>query len=198
MSENPQIPDSTEEDILLDHNYDGIQEFDNPLPGWWKAIFWGTIIFCVPYTWWYHMADGNTVYDHFEADVAAKEARIAAQPKADTGAEGMMALMQDSGALARGKAKYGTLCVACHAGDGGGVTALGPNLTDDHWKNVKTIDDIVKVVTEGIPGTAMVAQSALLSENEIADVSAYITSLRGTTPADPKDPEGEVIPAWGE
>lgn len=199
MSENPQIPDSTEEDILLDHNYDGIQEFDNPLPGWWKAIFWGTILFCVPYTWWYHLADGNTVYDKLDADVAAKEARIAAQPKADTGAEGMMAMLQDSGALARGKGLFLSKgCSACHAPDGGGVAGLGANLTDDRWKNVKTIEDIVSIVTNGVPGTAMVAQTALLSENEIAEVAAFVASLRGTTPANPKEAEGELIPAWGE
>ena len=197
MSDNPNNPAPQEEDILLDHNYDGIQEFDNPLPGWWKAIFWGTILFAIPYTWWYHFADGNTVYDHYDADVAAQEAREATQPKPDTGAEGMLAMMKDPTHLARGKAKFMTICLACHAPDGGGVVGLGPNLCDDQWKNVKTIDDLVTVITEGIPGTTMVAQTAILSENEIADVAAYVASLRGTTPANPKEPEGETIPAWG-
>jgi len=198
MSDQPKLPESKEEDILLEHNYDGIQEFDNPLPGWWKAIFWGSILFAIPYTWWYHIADGNSIYDQYEADVAAQVAREEARPQADTSAEGLFALMQDPSHLARGKSKFATAgCTACHAPDGGGVVGLGPNLCDEFGKNIRSLDDIVKVVSEGVPGTAMVAQSATLSENEIADVAVYVGSLRGTTPANPKEAEGEEMPAWG-
>ncbi|MFK5956265.1 MAG: cbb3-type cytochrome c oxidase N-terminal domain-containing protein [Planctomycetota bacterium] len=198
MSDQQKLPDSTQEDILLEHNYDGIQEFDNPLPGWWKAIFLGSILFAIPYTWWYHFADGNTVYDHYEADVAAQLAREAARPQADTSAEGLFALMQDPAHLARGKAKFATVgCTACHAPDGGGVIGLGPNFCDDFGKNIQSMEDIVRVITHGVPGTAMLSQSATMNENEIADVAVFVASLRGTTPANPKAAEGEKMPAWG-
>ncbi len=196
MSEHPSTPPLQEEDILLDHNYDGIQEFDNPLPGWWKAIFLGTILFAVPYTWWYHFAEGNSIYDQYEADVAAQEAREAAQPQLETDAKGLLVLMQDDTHLARGKATFSTICLACHAADGGGVPGLGPNLCDDFWKNVKVIEDIPNIIRNGVPGTAMAPQVSL-SPNQVADVAAYVASLRGTTPANPKEPEGEKIAPWG-
>ena len=198
MSEQSPLPESTEDDILLEHNYDGIQEFDNPLPGWWKAIFWLSIFFAFPYLYWFHVMDGHSVYDQYEADVAAQVAKEEARPQADTSAEGLLALMQDSGHLARGKATFATSgCTACHAPDGGGVVGLGPNLCDDFGKNVQTLNGLVTVITEGVPGTAMLPQAATLSENEIADVAAYVASLRGTTPAKPKEAEGEEMPAWG-
>jgi hypothetical protein len=43
-----------EMDHLLDHEYDGIQEYDNPLPLWWLAIFWATIVFTPLYILFYH------------------------------------------------------------------------------------------------------------------------------------------------
>jgi len=67
-------------DVILDHSYDGIQEYDNPLPGWWKAIFLASIAFALPYAAWYHFMDGNGIYDQYAADVAAQAAREAAQP----------------------------------------------------------------------------------------------------------------------
>ena len=196
MSENPIPTTDPSDDILLDHNYDGIQEFDNPLPGWWKAIFWISIIFCVPYTYWYHIADGNSVYDKYEADVAAQMEREGAGGPVAEGATGLMALMNDTTHMARGKAKYSTICLACHGPDGGGVPGLGPNMCDDNYKNVKKIEDILTVMEDGIPGTAMLSQSASLNPGEMADVAAYVASLRGTTPANPKEAEGEVILPW--
>ena len=194
MSETPIPPNDPQEDNLLDHNYDGIQEFDNPLPGWWKAIFWACILFAVPYTWWYHFADGNSVYDRYEADVAAKIAREGGDGPVAADAAAILAAMNDPTRLALGKAKYGTICFACHAADGGGVIGLGPNMCDDSYKNITKLGDFVGVIVNGIPGTAMVGQT--LSPNEVVNVAAYMASLRGTTPANPKDPEGEVIAPW--
>jgi len=196
MSDNPIPNTDSSEDILVDHNDDGIQEFANPLPGWWRAIFWAAIIFCVSYTYWYHFADGNIINDAYDADVAVKMERESAGGPVAKGAVGLMALMDDPTHMARGKAKYSTICLACHSPDGGGVLGLGPNLTDDHFKNVKKIEDILTIMEDGIPGTAMLSQSAALTPGEMADVAAYVASLRGTTPANPKEPEGEVIPPW--
>ena len=194
MSESPNTSNEQQEDLLLDHVYDGIQEFDNPLPGWWKAIFWATIIFCVPYTYWYHFAEGNSVYDKYEADVKAAAEGMEVAP---TDAAGLMAWMEDAGHLERGKAMFESTCTPCHAADGGGVLNLGPNLCDDNYKDVKSIMGILRVLENGVPGTAMMSQKSTLNNStKMAQVAAYVASLRGTTPANPKDPEGEVIPPW--
>ncbi len=42
-------------DELLEHDFDGIREYDNDLPGWWKALFYATIVFAVVYLMHYHV-----------------------------------------------------------------------------------------------------------------------------------------------
>ena len=53
-----------------DHNYDGIEEYDNPLPGWWKWLFWLTIFFSVPYFFWYHIGEGSSLQEEYDTSVA--------------------------------------------------------------------------------------------------------------------------------
>ncbi len=92
-----------------------------------------------------------------------------------------------------GKNIFETTCAACHQPDGGGVMGLGPNLTDKYWKSGDgTKKAVHKIVTEGVPGTAMVAWSASLSDEQINAVVDYVMSLQGTTPANPKEPEGKL------
>lgn len=195
MSETPKTPEQEREDILLDHNYDGIQEFDNPLPGWWKAIFWASILFAVPYTYWYHFADGNSVYDHYEADVAAKLEREGGKKAIPMDAAALIAAMNDLEQVKRGEALFvAKACSGCHVLDGGGVPGLGPNMCDDNYKNITKIEDFVGVISDGVLGTSMMAQT--MTPAQLVDVIAYVASLRGTTPANPQDPEGEVIAPW--
>ncbi len=52
---NASVSIEKEKDILLDHNYDGIQELDNKLPPWWVYGFYATIIFAVVYMFYYHL-----------------------------------------------------------------------------------------------------------------------------------------------
>ena len=52
------------------------------------------------------------------------------------------------------------------------------------------------VIRDGIPGTAMPPQGAILEQYQIVEVAAFAASLRGTTPANPQPPLGEVIPDW--
>jgi cytochrome c oxidase cbb3-type subunit 3 len=70
----------------------------------------------------------------------------------------------------------------------------GPNLTDDRWLHGCSLEDQVKVITNGIPGTAMIAWQVALSPEEIVRVAEYVDSLKGTAPASPKAPEGEPCP----
>ena len=181
---NPEADAPLEEDILLDHNYDGIQEYDNPLPGWWKAIFWGTIIYCIPYTYWYHFADGNDVYSVYEADVAAQAELQSAIPQAEAD-------------LAIGKGLFASTCAMCHAGDGGGVANLGFNVCDDMYKSdVKDKDGLFALIRDGVPGTAMLAQGNAFDEAQLKSLTEYVASLYGTTPANPLPAVGEFKPSF--
>ena len=59
------VPAATsDEPALLAHSYDGIREYDNPLPGWWRAIFWGSIVFAAGYYVWFHVASYGETPDH--------------------------------------------------------------------------------------------------------------------------------------
>ncbi|MEZ5952656.1 MAG: c-type cytochrome, partial [Planctomycetaceae bacterium] len=97
-----------------------------------------------------------------------------------------------------GKAVYQMHCTSCHGANGEGK--IGPNLTDNLWKNVKVVEDIAKVVSEGAAGNAMPSWKTRLHPNEIVLVASYVASLRGTLPAGTgKIIPGEVpIPHWGE
>ena len=185
--------------LMEDHTYDGIQEYDNPLPGWWKGLFWASALFAIPYTVWYHFMDGNSISARYEAKMAAIAEAEAAQVKLPDDAASLVAMLDDAEVVAAGKAVWQRNCFACHQQDGGGMTGLGPNMTDDHYKNITAIEGIPEVLRNGVPGTSMVPGGGLpLTHNEIVQVSVYVASLRGTTPATPKEPEGEVIPPWAE
>ena len=174
--------------VLKDHAYDGIQEYDNPMPGWWVWGFILTIIFAFPYWAWYHMTDGHGIYAELEADMA-RAAELA--PKLEEGREAMLAYLDDAAILERGAKVFAGTCAACHMVDGGG--SVGPNLTDDRWKNVNAIEDLVGIVRDGVPGTAMVPNGPTMSQQDIVSVAAYSATLMGTTPAVAKDAEGDIV-----
>lgn len=178
---------------LTDHNYDGIQEFDSPLPGWWKALFWATTLFAIPYVIWFHFMD-NGIAASYARDVARAAELEASRVQLDQSGAGLLALMADPEHLAGGKKIWDVYCMACHLPDGGGI--VGPNMTDDHYVWVRKIEDIPGIVRDGKVEKGMTPWKGILSENQIAEVSAYVASLRGTKPATPKEPQGEVIPPW--
>ena len=61
-----------EEQILTGHSYDGIQEYDNPLPGWWRFLFWASIIFAPLYYFYFHFGvDGRSIHDKYEQHMAS-------------------------------------------------------------------------------------------------------------------------------
>ena len=179
------------DDPLLDHSYDGIQEFDNPLPGWWKMLFWGTIVFCIPYTYFYHFGPGDSIHEKFEKDMAKFSLSLNLSEDAET----ILALRNDEEKLDLVRTKFTALCAACHNPQGSGVANLGPNLTDQHWKNVQTLPDIARVLRDGVPGTAMVSQVANLNDDERILMAAYVASL-SLNPVEGLPPEGEEILAW--
>jgi cytochrome c oxidase cbb3-type subunit III len=179
-----------EQDRLLDHEYDGIREYDNPLPRWWLWIFYATIVFApLYYVLPGRLGENGGNVAEYERDVAAHQA--AEPPAAPTISEGaLLALATDREALRAGEAVFTKNCVACHGVGGGGV--IGPNLTDAAWVHGGTPGAIHKVIVEGVLAKGMPPWGRLLKSEEIEQVTAYVISIKGTTPPNPKAPEGTV------
>lgn len=187
-------PMAEEAEIILDHNYDGIQELDNKLPPWWTYLFYATIIFAVVYLARYHIFNGENQIEEYEQAVA--EAQIAIENYKKTATDlvdaNTVVLLTDAADLKAGEAIYQANCVACHMPDGGG--GIGPNLTDDYWILGDGIKNVFHTVSEGgRAGKGMIAWKQTLKPKEIAQVCSYVLTLHGTTPANPKAPEGDFL-----
>lgn len=181
-----------EEEIVLDHNYDGIRELDNTLPPWWVYMFYGTILFAVVYLVRFEVLDGDSQIVEYDKAVAVAEAKLNKYRATATDlitAENVT-LSTDSKDLARGKAIFNLNCASCHLSDGGG--SIGPNLTDEFWilgggvKNVFTT-----LVNGGRDGKGMISWKKVLKPADMAKVASYVISLQGTTPAKGKVAQGE-------
>lgn len=183
---------------VIEHSYDGIQEYDNPLPGWWATLFVLTVLFTVPYVLYYHVGEGPGVADEYAADRSALAAQRASAggggPATD---ETMLALAQDAEAVAAAQAMFLGKCAACHGEHAQGL--IGPNLTDDHWLHGGRPTDIARTITEGVPAKGMIAWGNQLAPEEVHRLVAFILTLRGTDPPGAKAPEGELVtPAVAE
>ena len=188
-----QTPIEDEAEIILDHNYDGIKELDNNLPPWWIYGFYASIVFAAVYLLRYHVFSGPTQIDELETELA--DARIAIETYKKTAKNlvdiNTVTQLTEAADLSAGKTIFETNCVACHMADGGG--GIGPNLTDPNWILGGDIKSIFKTVSEGgRSGKGMIAWKQQLKPLEIAQVSSYVLTFEGTTPANPKVPEGDV------
>ncbi len=184
----------TAADDLLDHNYDGIQEFDNPLPRWWLATFYGAIVFSVFYVGYYHLGPGPSLNEELAQDLAQVKALEAANRKESPplSDQELAAAFADPGNLSRGQKIFAEKCLACHGAKGEG--GIGPNLTDAYWINGNSgMAFLMKMVAEGVPDKGMPPWNTLLDPAEILAVASHVKSLQGTKPANAKAPQGELV-----
>jgi cytochrome c oxidase cbb3-type subunit 3 len=182
--------------ITLDHNYDGIRELDNSLPPWWLYGFYISIIFAAVYLLRYHVFNGANQFDELETELAEAKLAIEAYKKTakDLVDVNTVTLLTDAADLSKGKSIFETNCVACHMADGGG--GIGPNLADAYWILGGDVKSVFHTISEGgRSGKGMIAWKQQLKPLEIAQVASYVLSFQGTTPASPKDPEGDL---WGD
>ncbi len=184
-----------DKDELLDHNYDGIQEYDNDLPGWWVYLFWVTIIIAVVYPFIYDFGSGKFAVEIVDEQVAELKAlQAASMPKSmgEPEAAKLLALAKDSGALKLGSEIFATRCAACHSAQGQGL--IGPNLTDDNWIHGGKITNIHRTVSDGVLDKGMLAWKDQLKPEELNAVVAFVWSIHGTNPPNPKAPDGAFEP----
>ena len=191
----------TEYDVPIEgHDYDGIEELNNPLPRWWLATFFGTIVFAVVYYGYFQLGPGpsseETLERRMEKVTEAQVASTAALSAADEEYD-VAAMLADEEVLATGKVRFQETCVACHGENGGG--SVGPNLTDDYWVHSRGgMPGILASIRQGFPDKGMPPWGGIIPAEEHAPLAAYVISLRGTNPPNAKAPEGQLIPRTDE
>ena len=186
---DPQVTDP--DAPLTDHAYDGIREYDNPMPGWWVWLFVATVVFSITYYFVATLAGSKQFSPVASYDAAVVDAmRKGGGPLAHEAAT-LVRLSRDDTFLSQGSAIYQTNCVSCHGRAAEGIT--GPNLTDDHYINVRVVEDFYDVIRNGRNNGAMPSWANRLQPNEMVLVAAYSASLRGKNVSGGKAPEPSSI-----
>jgi len=186
-----EIDTLTNDRLIADHEYDGIQELDNDLPPWWKWLFYISVAFGIIYMvrLWVFKSDDLYQQKEFEKEMAEAASMMPSQSTA----EFEIKLLTDGTSIANGKEIYDKICLVCHLADGGGI--VGPNFTDDYWIHGNTVEDWFEIVTNGAPDVSkgMIPYKDQLSPTQRLEVISYTATLHGTTPTSPRAPEGELM-----
>ena len=204
MSDAPATPPADKDpasagdhEKLTGHQYDGIQEYDNPTPGWWIWIFVASTIFAFFYFVYFQSPVPNrSVYDEFQDSTGAyqKKKLEALGIKELTVTEpNMLKWMATPGFVDYGRSVFKQNCTSCHGDNGQGL--IGPNLTDDYYKNIKTVTDIPRVIGTGAANGAMPSWQRLGSV-DVALVGTYVATLRGKNLTSAKGIDGDKIAPW--
>jgi cytochrome c oxidase cbb3-type subunit 3 len=193
----PAPEEATNAPPLLDHSYDGIREYDNPLPGWWSLIFVASIVFAAMYGFYFHIANwGESTDERYRAQLAEFEGKKEMRDRAEAVNVNEPALARnalDSKLVEHGAAVFAVKCAPCHTADGRGE--IGPNLTDSFQLHGSNRIEIFRTIHDGVPGTAMIAWGDQLPATDVLDVAAFVTTLRGKNIIG-KAPQGEPVGAF--
>jgi cytochrome c oxidase cbb3-type subunit 3 len=183
-----------EADILLDHDYDGIQELDNSLPPWWKWGFYISIIWAIGYISYYHVFDmGDLSHEELRKEMVEAQKQIDEYNAsvANNVNESNVTLLTDESSINAGKGVFTKNCVSCHLE--GGMGSTGPNLTDDYWVHGGDVKDVFSTIKYGVIAKGMVPWESKLTPIQIQQVSSYILSLDYVSPENGgKEPQGEL------
>ena len=181
--------------ILREHEYDGIQEYDQKLPNWWLFTFYGAIAwFLVHWVLYYQAGAFQTDHERVAGGIAKVEQKRRAEREATEASlddAALLAMAKDPAVIAAGEATYTVTCVACHGADlsatmdvaGTKFPLPGLPLTDGEWKFGGNPMDIYKLVHDGSPpesdghnGAKMQAWGPTLGTGKVTEVAAYVIS----------------------
>ena len=192
----------------MGHEFDGIEELNNPLPKWWSTFFLLTIVWAFGYIALYglgnwtgvlgwkssnqgilnvaeskaktaaSLADGSGVLVQYDREVAAADAKFGPIFEAYA-ARSIEDLATDGEALKVGQRLFIQNCAQCHGSDAHGTTGF-PNLADKDWLYGGSPEAIKKTIMDGRIATGMMAwEGALGGDQGVKEVAAYVISLSG-------------------
>lgn len=175
-------PEDLPADGTTGHEYDGIREYNNPLPRWWLVLFWLTIVFAVAYlalfpglgkyqgllgwTSQKEVAQAEAAYQQQYGALYANYAKVPVEE-----------LAKDPRAMQIGGRLFANNCAACHGSDAHGARGF-PNLTDSDWLYGGEADRIVETITQGRNGM-MPAWQPILGDDGVKQVANYVLTLSG-------------------
>lgn len=183
-------------DDRVAHEVDGIKEYDNPMPGWLMAIWWGSLIFSAGYLMFFALNFGEGTMDaeyrqQTQEAVTSVQAYFDANPLVPPRPADLLAGAVNEAVLDAGAARFARSCAACHGDRAQGL--IGPNLTDDRWIHGGSVEQIFQTVAKGWPAKGMPPWGRALTPDELAAVVSYVRSLQGSNPPGPRAPEGDVF-----
>lgn len=169
-------------DKTMGHSFDGIEEYDNPLPKWWFWLFIGTLVFGILYLIiypglgnWKGMLpgyeDGWTQEKQWQREVAQADAKFG-PIFATYSAMSVEQVAQDESALKIGGRLYANYCSICHGSDAKGSNGF-PNLTDSEWRWGGDADTIKATILHGRVAV-MPAWGQVIGEEGVKNVAAFV------------------------
>jgi cytochrome c oxidase cbb3-type subunit 3 len=182
--------------VLREHEFDGIQEFDQKLPNWWLFTFYAAIIWFVGYwVFYYHIASGKTnqqvVQEALTIVEKLKQEELTQQVKSLDNGVLVNKWATDPVVVANGQAIFMQNCVPCHGADLSATMTVGNNkislpglpLTDHQWKYGNAPMRLFHLINEGTPadnagtnGARMQAWGQTLAPKQIAELVSFIIS----------------------
>lgn len=172
-------------DNTTGHDYDGIKEYDNPMPKWWQILYWGGVVFFIFYVLaypalgsykgflgWTSAGEHDKAQAEYDAKYGPIYTAYAAKPIEE--------LAHDAAAMKVAGRLYANNCAACHGADARGAKGF-PNLTDNDWLYGGEPAQILETITNGrlavVGGSKMPAWGETLGEQGVKEVAAYVLTL---------------------
>ena len=197
------------------HEWDGLTEFDNPLPRWWLWTFYATVLWSVAY--WVAMPAWPLVEGYTRGLLGYSQRAVVAGQIADRqamqatvrGADRGGLPRQRSGptpnsssfALAGGQSAFAVNCSQCHGSGAQGAVGY-PNLNDDDWLWGGSLEAIAYTIRHGVRNDSddsrysempAYGRDELLEPQQIDDVVRYVMSLSAGTGAATVEGEGAAV-----
>ncbi len=177
---------------LADHEYDGIQELDNPAPFWWQLFFYLSILFGIGYYIHYALGTGASSTSRLNEELTEIRKLQAKHALVVPSNQDFETLAAEPAVKEAGTRTYANQCASCHAADGGGL--IGPNLTDRFWIHGNgTHADLFKVISAGVLDKGMPAWGGMLKRDDLLGVIVHVRALAGKKPAVAKAPQGVEV-----